>query len=173
MAITKGERAELRSLVKQQFRVLGQEVDERRAELEAEVTREVDARFEGERRRRDAIRDRVGEILGAAQREITDVLKDEDVGVTPGRPYYISGDVIRWEDDGSKRLIQQARADIEAKVRAAKLKLARQEADLLRELSVGAIESEEARRFLGSIPTVGELVPAASLPMLEQPDGES
>lgn len=40
---------------------------------------------------------------------------------------------------------------------------ARQEADLLRSLAVDALESDEARSFLGRIPTVGELVPSVRL----------
>ena len=49
--------------------------------------------------------------------------------------------------------------------------LDRQEADLLRTLAVGALESEEARAFLAAIPTVGQLVPAARLAELDH-DGK-
>lgn len=52
-------------------------------------------------------------------------------------------------------------------MRAALLRLSRQEADLLSELAIGVLESAEARAFLGAIPTVGELVPAARLAQLE------
>lgn len=43
-----------------------------------------------------------------------------------------------------------------------------QEVRLLRQLSEGALDSDEARGFLGTIPTVGELVPRAALRELEQ-----
>jgi hypothetical protein len=64
-------------------------------------------------------------------------------------------------------LRREANADLSAKVKAALLKLDRDEADLLRNLSMEAIESEEARSFLSRIPSVGELVPAARLVELE------
>ncbi len=58
-------------------------------------------------------------------------------------------------------------AAIPNQVGDAKLKLARQEMDLLRDLSVGALKSEQAQQFLASIPSVGELVPRVRLAELE------
>src|SRR5205814_7946591 len=52
---------------------------------------------------------------------------------------------------------------VEAQVKAALLQLDRQEADLLTRLVAGALESDEARAFLGEIPTVSALVPADRL----------
>ena len=60
-----------------------------------------------------------------------------------------------------------ANTRITAQVKGALLRLDRDEADLLRTLAVGAIESEEARIFLDRIPTVGELVSSARLAELE------
>ena len=59
-------------------------------------------------------------------------------------------------------------AHIDADVRAAVVTLDRQEADLLRRLAEGALESEEARAFLGTIPTVASLVPGTRMLELEQ-----
>jgi hypothetical protein len=58
-------------------------------------------------------------------------------------------------------------AAIEAQIEGALMRLDREEADLLRTLAIGAIESEEARNFLSAIPTVAELVPASRLAELE------
>lgn len=41
--ITKGERTELRSLVRQQFKVLREEVQQRRAEVTTDAQRQIDA----------------------------------------------------------------------------------------------------------------------------------
>lgn len=69
------------------------------------------------------------------------------------------------------RLLWGAVADLNAKVSAAKTTLARQEADLLRKLAVDALETDEARAFLSTIPTVSELVPMSRLIELEQAIG--
>jgi hypothetical protein len=52
-------------------------------------------------------------------------------------------------------------------VAGAKLRLNRQEADLLRDISLGALESDEARQFLTGIPAAAELVPLARMAELE------
>jgi hypothetical protein len=65
-------------------------------------------------------------------------------------------------------------ASIPDKIGDAHLALDTQEMTLLRHLSEGALASEEARGFLGSIPTVGELVPRVVLREIEQQmDGQS
>lgn len=43
-----------------------------------------------------------------------------------------------------------------------------EEADLLRSLAVGVVESDEARQFLTDIPTVAQLVPSTRLLEIEQ-----
>ena len=163
MTMTKGERIELRSIVKQQFKVLRSEVVQRQAEVLAELEQQIAARYSDEDHRRSQVRDRIAEIIGEAQRAATDVLKDEDAGVSIHRPYSIRGAAIEWPADDRRELRRQALATFEAKVAAATLNLERQEADLLRRLAIGAIESDEAREFLSGIPTVGELVPVSRL----------
>jgi hypothetical protein len=44
--ISKAERTELRSVVRQQFKVLAAEVQQRRAELVADADRQITARYE-------------------------------------------------------------------------------------------------------------------------------
>jgi hypothetical protein len=59
-------------------------------------------------------------------------------------------------------------ASVPDKIGDANLALDTQEMNLLRQLSEGALDSDEARGFLGSIPTVGELVPRVVLREIEQ-----
>jgi len=66
------------------------------------------------------------------------------------------------------QLRREGEARIVAQIKGALLQLDRQEADLLTRLVAGALESEEARAFLGEIPTVSALVPADRLLELEQ-----
>lgn len=163
MTMTKTERNELRGIVRTQFKVLRAEVVQRQAEVLAEIEQEIEKRYVGEDRRRQAVMDRLGEIVGAASREATDVLKAEEVGVSISRPIRVWHENIEWPKDDRISLRRQALAAFEAKVAAAKLALDRQEADLLRKLAVGALDSDEAKSFLEGIPTVGELVPVSRL----------
>jgi cell division septum initiation protein DivIVA len=164
--ITKGERAELRSLIRQRFRVLRADVSARQAELEAELEERITGRYAaGDKAWADAMW-QIEEVAREANRAANDILRTLGMANVPpdGRDYTIV----------TAREINQPRAEratlrvegtkkIHAKVASALLQLDRQEADLLTRLVVGALESEEARAFLGEIPTVSELVPAGRL----------
>lgn len=58
-------------------------------------------------------------------------------------------------------------AGINEQVKQASLALDRQEADLLRSLSLETLESSAAREFLNRIPAVAELVPSRRLREIE------
>lgn len=170
--ITKGERTELRSIVRQQFKVLRAEVDQREAEMVAEAEQRVYDRFKGVDEKRADLNDAVGRLVEETNREIEKLLHDraDDVGGIESwqrlgvpRGYGLA----HWSPDRRTELHRALVAGIEAQVQAAKLALQRQEADLLRTLAVGALESEEARKFLSDIPTVAQLVPTARLHELE------
>lgn len=171
MSITKAERAELRSVVKQQFKVLRAEVEQREQEMYAEIEEQIADRFSEQDQQWEAMIHRWREIEREANRQVNDLLYEYGYqqkgsserqwvqAMEPNPPTKKRSD-LRYE----------AHARIKAQVKAARLRLDREEADLLRTLSVGALESDEAHEFLGSIPTVGELVPAARLAELEQGD---
>lgn len=168
MSITKTERAELRSVVRQQFRVLKDEVGQRQAELEAQIDAEVastwcerDERFAELRRAIDVITDEANDKLRAL---LVDHPDRDNLSVQRFAPASVS----RFSDDQRRhKLRAAARSDLQARVGSALVKLGRQEADLLRQLAVGALETDEARGFLTAIPSVSELVPASRLRELE------
>jgi hypothetical protein len=170
--ITKGERTELRSVVRHQFKVLRGEVLQRRAELIAEAEHRIAERFAARDKKRTDVEWRVREIAQAADREIADLVKaaEEDaegpnlLGRLVG---WAGAPAIRWADDSRGEMRRAVHAEIDARVKDAQLRLDRQEADLLQSLALGALESEEARAFLGSIPKVSELVPGDRLAELE------
>lgn len=169
--ITKAERAELRSVVRGQCKVLRSEIEQRKAELVVELDQEIHDRFGDEDRRRAAVEDRIAEIAAVAEREITDLLLSEDLGVSISRPYRLSTPVLNWPQEGRNEMRRLGLRQIDARVRDAQVRLDRQEADLLRTLSIDAIESDDAKAFLAAIPTVGELVPSARMDALG--DGEA
>ena len=166
--ITKGERTELRGVVKQQFKVLRAEVVQRQAELLAEVESQITERFAGEDRTWAGFQHQVHEAVLECNRKINDALYEagyEARGAT--ERMWVAEPAIPQPREQRTNLRFQASRRIEAQVRGALLNLDRREADLLRTLAVGAIESEEARAFLAGIPTVSELVPSARLAELE------
>lgn len=169
--ITKAERAELRSLVRQRFKLLRAEVVQRQAELEAELETRIGERFADEDKAWADAAWQIEEAVREANRKANDVMR----GLVPDWPTAHDKNVVgvyRQEIGQPKHDRTQLRYEgqkrIAAQVKAANLKLDQQEADLLTRLALGALESEAARQFLGEIPTVSTLVPAVRLLELEQ-----
>lgn len=169
--ITKGERTELRSLIRQRFRVLRADIDARKAELLAELEQRIDAKYaEWDKAWADAMY-LIEEAAREANRKANDVLRGLDIEELDleGKDYSIVYTrAINKPGRGRTKLRQTGQARIEAQVKAAYLQLDRQEADLLTRLVAGALESDDARAFLGEIPSVSALVPADRLLELEQ-----
>jgi hypothetical protein len=168
--ITKGERSELKSLIRARFKVLRSDVAVRQAELITELDSRIATKF--------AVADKawsdamflIDEAAKEANRKANDVLRGLDVdGYDRTREYPIVQTRPITKPTGDRHsLRQQGLGRIEATVRAAYLKLDRQENDLLTRLITGALESSEAQAFLGEIPTIASLVPSDRLLELEQ-----
>lgn len=169
--ITKGERTELRSLIRQRFRVLRSEVIQRQAELEAELQARVTARFADEDKAWADGMFLIEEAAREANRKANDILRGMNLeGLDmDGKDFQIVVTrSINKPHSGRTNLHREGLARIAAQVKAAFAQLDRQEVDLLTRLAAGALESDEARAFLGEIPTVSTLVPADRLLQLEQ-----
>jgi hypothetical protein len=168
--ITPGERRELRSVVRGQFKVLRSEVKRREQELISEVETELLQRY----RQQDIDIQKAQEEAAEAQREHLRQLQrigrelrmaHPDLTVEVKNGY--GGLGLQAADPKRAQLRRAAVASIPTTVADAALRLDRQEMDLLRSLSEGALESSDARAFLTVIPTVGELVPTARLREIE------
>lgn len=178
--IAKGERTELKAIVKQQFKVLRSELAQRKAEMVADIELRIVDRYREVDEAQEKVMWRVHEIIKDAERQITDLLAGSGARHGDGGWYHRdAADVsvetpvelpmprIHFSSENRTQLHRAMTTAIEADIKGALLRLDRQEADILRTLAVGALESEEAHQFLGSIPTVGELVSAARLAELE------
>lgn len=164
--ITKAERAELRSIVRQQFRVLRHQVEQRQAEVVADAEAQISDRYiEQDKAWSDAAH-LAHEAVLEANRAVNDIYR-----VLMGHQHIESMYVLaRFPPQPVRHRVELrsvAVTRIAAQVKSALLQLDRQEADLLRHLGMGALETAEAHAFLGTIPTVGQLVPAARLAELE------
>lgn len=165
--MNKGERDELRRLVRQRSKVLREEVKARTAELAADVEQKLIARFyDRDEQRLEAEREIQG-IIDEANAKIGEALGKVDMKLTGIGRSMLPPAHIFWDQSDRHALRTAAIKDIEARAAAAILNLSRQEVKLLEELARGALESEEAMAFLASIPSVGELVPAARMEELE------
>ncbi len=169
--ITPGERRELRAVVRQQFAVLRAEVKQREEELKTDIARQVVEHYaQSDTQLAEAMRE-FQHITNDAARQMGEVL-DRYPAVAPyGRYEGIYVPSLKLRDDHRLVLTAHAEQELKARVSAARLRLDRQEADLLRELSIGALGTEQAHRFLAAIPSVSDLVPAARIAELESQFG--
>jgi hypothetical protein len=165
--ITKTERNELRSVVRQQLKVLRSEVKQRENELLAEIDAHLAEQYAEADARFNVTYKAMEEIVRTANRALGEVVASG--GGEPLRHYEFLN-VPRLSRSGERHreaLREAAISELRAKVHSATLRLDRHEADLLRQLSLDALESEEAKQFLTSIPTVSALVPAVRMAELE------
>lgn len=170
MSITRAERTELRSVVKQQFKVLRAEVQQRRAELAAEASERVRQRYAASDKQVDDLNWRISEIVDQANKDVRDAVKAAQAD-SDGGQWAWSGAIhaprIHHQNEDRFSLQTSLTSGIDAQAKQALLVLERQEADLLRQLAMGALETDEAHAFLRGIPTVSELVPTSRLQELE------
>jgi hypothetical protein len=172
--ITKGERDELRRIVRGDFKALKAEIGVRQAELEAEIEKRVAQRFVGHEETIQKAQARLAEIAEQANAQIGDVVLELqrhcDGYTVYADPF--TAPRLRFHREKRDEMRRAMLADLEARVAHANARMQRQEIDLLKKLSFGALESTEAKAFLTEIPTVAELVPVSRLAALEAQFGE-
>src|ERR1700727_1174355 len=158
--MTKGERAELRAAVRLQFKVLRSEVIQRQAEVHADLESEIDAEYEKHKEIEERITFLVNEVILEANRKVNDILYENDLQVKSSTEADFVGlkQSIKFAGPDRQRKRISAGAKLQVQVREAQAMLDRQEADMLRRLTLDALESDEARSFFDSIPTVSALV---------------
>lgn len=172
MPMSKADAAALRTVVRQRMKVLRADVNQRRAEMIAESREQVSRDMSGEDQLWSNIEHGLGELEREFLRRANDLIREQ-----VGRDRWpnerrvvqtIPVTEIRRAATDSKtpnayQLAHAAAGRIDAMVQAAYHKLDRIEADLIAELTVGVLETEEGKSFLNRIPTVGELVSAERL----------
>lgn len=168
--ISNTERAELRRVVRAQFKVLHSEIDQRAAELLVELDDEIRDRFADDDKAWSDLTWQIAEVAREANRAANDAIRKSDFEIKPRDGYdhdLILAPHLRKPLGRREQIRSDGQRRIAATVRAAKVQLQRQEADLLRELAADAIESDYITHELSSIPTVGELVPSTRLAQIE------
>jgi len=175
--ITKGERAELRSLIRARFKVLRDDVLVRESELKVELQEHIRQQFAAADKAWADLAVVVHEAVGEANRRVNDAVRGlvgrdawphDRMLIHPYDIGQIRGSAGQHTGAARLELWNNGTAKITATVKAAQLELNRKEVELLTRLAAGVLESEEARAFLAEIPTVSSLVPATRLLELER-----
>ncbi|NAE18304.1 hypothetical protein [Enterococcus hirae] len=174
------ERNELRRVIRARFKVLRAEVTRREQELNAEVELGLAERYAAQdaaisaaradlaraqteaQTELDELERRAAEIRGnltSSIEAIAELLRTRH----PELDVEVSYRSLKVSDRNRAQVRRAATTSIPSRVADALLDLDRQEASLLERIAVGALESDAARDFLGSIPTVAALVPSARM----------
>jgi hypothetical protein len=162
--VNKTERTELRRVIRARFKVLRTDIEQRKAELIAELDEALDRAHSADQRRWDDLLFTANQAIDEANRKVNDLCRDYYGKETWGERHDRVLVSLRMPS-GPTRDRQGARFkgvnEIEARVRAAYVTLERREVELLESLAVDALESADAKAFMAGIPTIGELVPNA------------
>ncbi len=168
VSIPPGERRELRSVVRAQYKVLRAEVEARKAELLAEGEERLRQRYLAEDKKIHDMNKKIESIRVRAEKQIADAMAE--VGLTDlysKREVRVSNLYLR-NDDTRSRLRQAFTSTVLAQAKAALLTLDRQEADLLKGLAIDSLKTEQGREFLRAIPEIVALMPSNTLKEVEQ-----
>lgn len=165
--MTRADQASLRSLIRQRFKVLRADVAAREAELHQELAARVTAADAGRDKEWNDALFLISEAAKEGNRKANDALRalgwpELDLD---GKEYEIvtARSVGRPDRRKQHEMKAEGQAKISARVRKALADLDRIEADVLTDLTIRTLDSDAARQFLESIPTVGDLVPAERL----------
>lgn len=166
--MTKGERTELKQLLRRRFKQLRTDVRARAQEQIAEIDRLIVERHRARDEERIQLENEARKFAGECSAKMLELFEEGGYDLTgvPGIVWDFRR--IHWGDDGRIEMRRAALSSVEATVADALSKLERQETDLLQRLVIDAIESDAAVAFIETIPSVGELVPAARLRELEE-----
>ncbi|MGV7669105.1 hypothetical protein PJN91_17180 [Mycobacterium kansasii] len=167
--LTPGDRRELRALVKKQFAVLRNDVKRRKDELVCEIESELLRRYRDQDERIEQAR----RAIEAARSTYKDTVSQIVSGLRATDPtleiYTDYGNKLLAQDTRRTQLHKALIASVPQQIADASTKLDQQELELLRDLTLGALDTSQAQQFLSRIPTVGELVPKARLAELDGP----
>jgi hypothetical protein len=132
----------------------------------AQIDGRVAEKFQEDRTRVEALRKELDRVVARANASAAAVLaKYPDVAEMRtgmfNRPY------VNRPDQGKEKLRKAMVAMVTAQTEAAKLRVAKLEAELLSELALNAVKTEVAKEFVRTIPEIEDLMPAGPLAQIE------
>lgn len=164
--IRPGELASLRTLVRMRVRLLRSQIADRHATQMAQIDGRVAEKFQEDRTRVEALRKELDRVVARANASAAAVLaKYPDVAEM--RTGMFSRPYVNRPDQGKEKLRKAMVAMVTAQTEAAKLRVAKLEAELLSELALNAVKTEVAKEFVRTIPEIEDLMPAGPLAQIE------
>lgn len=164
--IRPGERAELRTLVRMRVKLLRSQIADRHAAHMSQIDGRIAAKFCEDKTRIEALRKELDKIVARANRSVEAVLAKYPDIAEP-RTNVFSRPWVHRPDGGKEELRKAMVAMVIAQTEAAKLRVARLETELLGQLALDAVKSEEAKTFIRAIPEIGDLMPSEQLAEIE------
>jgi hypothetical protein len=174
MPMTKSDRQQLQTLVRRRFKALKSEVIQRQAELLAQMEASIAERYKEEDQAWTAARSEINEAILECNRKVNDAWR-RCLGDKHEEAEYVRLIAAPGRDSNGERmqLRRAAVARVEEQVKRAIGQLETRELDLLEKLLIEGLESDDARRFLGEVPTAAELVPASRLELMTGMTGDA
>lgn len=168
--ITATERRELRTVVRSQMKVLRSEIAQREGDLTKEMEKRLVERYRADDEAATKLNNEIRKLTNRSN-EALNKLKEKyeelfSGGQWGGSSQFHAPSVYRRNEDRAQ-LRRALEAGIKAELKAARVALDRQEADLLLQLSVDALHTSAARAFLATLPTAVELMPSQKIIEIE------
>ncbi len=173
--MTRAERVELAKLARMRAKVARTEVDQRAAELRADVERQLSATYQfGDEAWRD-VTAAAQAAVAAADEQVA--ARCRELGIPDEfRPRLTVNWYGRGENATASRraeLRKTANAHIEAQAKGAKTTIEARALDVQTDLMAGGLTSAAARRFLAEMPTPAALMPTIDVGELQALGGDA
>jgi hypothetical protein len=167
--ISKADREELGRVIKIRMKAAKSVVDQRKAELLADVEGQLSAQYEFDDEMWAEITRRAEEVVTQADERVAAICRENGIP-EQFRPQLHLGWYRRGENAAAERraeLRKLAERKIEAAAKGALATIEMRSADMMAQLIAGGLESAEAKAFLESIPTPMQLMPPVVVAELE------
>lgn len=161
------DRTELRRILNARFQLLHEQVYQREQELQRKIENEIRTEYEAQVKAAQKKADKLQAKLEKLQAEAEEIETEMAAqGVVPGHGGRRSGYPLftytlqtEWQPSDLAAKIKRAYSEITEAAGYHKIDLRLQQLQLEEELAIGALGSDEARQFLGKVPTIDTLLP--------------
>lgn len=165
MGMTATERKELRKLIDDEFASAKSYVRDLADDAVRASTEEIEQQFATQRRSVDKLLEKIEGIERKAQQDIASI-KSEIKKL--GAIEHYRG----WRFENEDKQIEKARQRVFSDVDAANRELDRRRRAVEKDLILGSLETEDARKFVDSIPDISSIVTAGPLQKALQAAGK-
>lgn len=167
--MTKSERSDLAKLARMRERVARAEVDQRAAELRADVEQQLSAEYRFSDEAWAAVTATAADAVRIADAEVARICRERGIPdeFRPGLQTSWYGRGRNAITSRRAELRKAAYARVEADAKQAKHKIAAASVEIQTSLLAAGMTTEAAREFLSSMPTPAQLMPPLDVKTLE------